>query len=185
MSRSWYIISVFTGHERKVESTIRTLLEKNEIDSNVITNVKVLEHEIKSEDDKKKPRKEIFMPGYVMLEMDLPQYGWKDPLAVLYKIQGVTGFVGCVSRKDHPIAITQDEAKKLLMQIGVMKADKLSYTRQSFSIGENVKITEGAFASFTGVIKDVSLEKEKLSVEVQIFGRATPVELSFSQAEKN
>ena len=119
-----------------------------------------------------------------MLEMDLPEIGWKDTCAKLYKIQGVTGFVGNVNRNNRPIPISADEAKNLLQKSGVIKGEKTVHVRQSFNIGDAVKITDGPFASFTGTIKEINLEKEKLSVEVQIFGRPTPVEVTFLQVEK-
>ena len=185
MSRSWYILHTYTGYEGKIERSIRSLLEKQEISSDVVLDVRVpVEELVEIKDGKKKTRNNKFLPGYIMLEMDLPEIGWKDTCAKLYKIQGVTGFVGCVSRNNRPIPITPDEAKNLLQKSGVIKGEKAVHVRQSFNVGDVVKITDGPFASFTGTIKDINLEKEKLSVEVQIFGRPTPVEVSFLQAEK-
>ena len=186
MSRNWYILHTYTGYEGKIERTIRSLLEKKEIDSNVILDVKVPVEEITetTKDGKKKTRKNNFLPGYVMIEMDLPEVGWKTTCSQLRRIQGVTGFVGNVSRNNRPIPITTDEAKNLLMKSGAIKGEKQVHVRQSFNVGDQVKITDGPFASFTGTIKEINVEKEKLSVEVQIFGRPTPVELSYLQAEK-
>ena len=184
MSRSWYILHTYTGYEGKIERTIRSLLEKNEIDSNVILDVKVpVEEIVEIKDGKKKSRTNKFLPGYIMLEMDLPEFGWKDTCAALRKIQGVTGFVG-TSTNVRPLPITNDEAKNLLMRSGAIKGDKQVRVRQSFNLGDTVKITEGPFASFNGVVKEIFTDKEKLNVEVQIFGRPTPVEVSFLQVEK-
>lgn len=184
MSRSWYILHTYTGYEGKIERTIRSLLEKNEIDSNVILDVKVpVEEIVEIKDGKKKSRTNKFLPGYIMLEMDLPEFGWKDTCAALRKIQGVTGFVG-TSPNVRPLPITNDEAKNLLMRSGAIKGDKQVRVRQSFALGDTVKITEGPFASFNGVVKEIFTDKEKLNVEVQIFGRPTPVEVSFLQVEK-
>ena len=184
MSRSWYILHTYTGYEGKIERTIRSLLEKNEIDSNVILDVKVpVEEIVEIKDGKKKSRTNKFLPGYIMLEMDLPEFGWKDTCAALRKIQGVTGFVG-TSPNVRPLPITNDEAKNLLMRSGAIKGDKQVRVRQSFNLGDTVKITEGPFASFNGVVKEIFTDKEKLNVEVQIFGRPTPVEVSFLQVEK-
>ena len=80
--------------------------------------------------------------------------------------------------------ITKDEAMNLLQKSGLIKGDKQVHVRQSFNIGDIVKISDGPFASFSGTVKEINLEREKLSVEVQIFGRPTPVEVSFLQAEK-
>lgn len=185
MSRNWYILNAYTGYEGKIERTIKSLLEKNEIDSNVVLDVKVPEEEVvEIKDGKKRTRKNKFLPGYIMLEMDLPEVGWKDTCAKLYRIQGVTGFVGNINRTTRPMPITKDEAMNLLQKAGVVKGDKQVHVRHSFNVGDVVKINDGPFASFTGTVKEINIEKEKMSVEVQIFGRPTPVEVSFLQAEK-
>jgi len=185
MSRCWYILHTYTGYEGKIERSIRSLIEKQEISSDVVLDVRVpMEEIVEIKDGKKKTRNNKFLPGYIMLEMDLPEIGWKDTCAKLYKIQGVTGFVGNVSRNNRPLPISADEAKNLLQKSGVIKGEKPVHVRQSFNVGDAVKITDGPFASFTGTIKEINLEKEKLSVEVQIFGRPTPVEVTFLQVEK-
>ncbi|MDD5929541.1 MAG: transcription termination/antitermination protein NusG [Spirochaetales bacterium] len=185
MSKSWYILHTYTGYENKIEKTIRSLLEKSEIDPNVISDVRVpVEELVEIKDGKKRTRMNKFLPGYIMLEMDLPELGWKDTCSKLYRIQGVTGFVGNVDRNKRPFPITADEAKNLLQKSGVIKGEKQVRVRQSFNVGDVIKINDGPFASFTGTIKEINLEREKLSVEVQIFGRPTPVEVNFLQAEK-
>ena len=184
MSRSWYILHTYTGYEGKIERTIRMLLDKNEIDPNVVLDVKVpVEEVVEIKDGKKRSRTNKFLPGYIMLEMDLPEFGWKDTCAALRRIQGVTGFVG-TSPNVRPMPITNDEAKNLLQKSGVIKGDKQVRVRQSFNLGDTVKITDGPFASFSGAVKELFADKEKLIVEVQIFGRPTPVEVSFLQVEK-
>lgn len=184
MSRNWYILHTYTGYEGKIERTIRSLLEKKEIDPNVILDVRVPVEEItENKDGKKKVRKNYFLPGYVMIEMDLPEVGWKTTCAQLRQIQGVTGFVG-TNPNVRPVHISTAEAKNLLQRSGVIKGEKTVYVRQAYNVGDMVKITDGAFASFSGTIKEINIEKEKLSVDVQIFGRPTPVEVTFSQVEK-
>lgn len=185
MSRSWYILHTFTGYESKIERTIRSLIEKGDIDSNVILDVKVpVEEIVEIKDGKRKVKNNKFLPSYIMLEMDLPEIGWKNTLAQLYRIQGVTGFVGNFNKNNRPFPIKNEEAKELLQKSGVIKGDKPVRVHQSYNVGDVVKITDGAFATFSGTIKEINEEKEKLSVEVQIFGRPTPVEVSFMQAEK-
>ncbi|MCQ2592883.1 MAG: transcription termination/antitermination protein NusG [Treponema sp.] len=185
MSRNWYILHTYTGYEAKIERTVRSLVESNDLDSNIILDIKVPVEEITEvKDGKKKVRKDYFLPGYVMVEMDLPELGWKDVCAKLYRIQGVTGFVGCVSRKDRPIPISSTEAKNLLQRSGAIKGEKPTLTRLSFSVGDTVKINDGPFVGFNGVVKEINLEKEKLTLEVQIFGRASPLEVGFTQVKK-
>ena len=184
MSRSWYILHTYTGYEGKIERSIKSLLETKEIDPNVVLDVKVpVEEVVEIKDGKKKVRNNKFLPGYIMLEMDVPETDWKSTCSQLRRIQGVTGFVG-TNPNVRPVPISNDEAKNLLLKSGVIKGEKQTRIRQSFNEGEQVKITEGPFASFTGTIKEISLEKEKLTLEVQIFGRPTPVEVNFLQVEK-
>ena len=184
MSRSWYILHTFTGYENKIERTIRALIEKQELDGNIVLDVKVpVEEVVEIKDGKKKIRKNKYLPGYLMLEMDLPELGWKDVCATLRRIQGVTGFVG-TNANVRPVPITSEEAKNLLMRSGAIKGEKQVRVRQVFNVGDVVKINEGPFAGFEGTVKEIFTDKEKLLVEVQIFGRATPVELNFLQVEK-
>ncbi len=184
MSKSWYILQTYTGYESKIERSIRLFLEKGELDSNIVTDVRVpIEEVVELKDGKKKVRKDKFLPGYLMLEMDLPEIGWKDTCNKIRHIQGATGFVG-TDPNVRPRPITTDEAKNLLMKAGVIKGEKTQRVKTSFTVGDKVKISDGPFASFTGTVKDVKADKEMLSVEVEIFGRPTPVELSFLQVEK-
>jgi len=184
MSRNWYILQTYTGYEGKVERVIKSLLEKNEIDSNVLLDVRVpLEEVVEIKDGKKKTRMNKFLPGYILLEMDLPEIGWKTTCSVLRKIQGAGGFVG-TDPNTRPRPISSEEAKNILQRSGVIKGDKTARVKQSYAVGDIVKINDGAFATFTGTVKEINIEKEKLTVEVQIFGRPTPVEVNFLQAEK-
>lgn len=184
MARSWYMLQVFVGHEAKIERVVRTLLEKKELDPAVVTDVKVpVEEIVEIKDGKKKTKYVNFMPGYLMVELDLPEMGWKTTCSGLRKVQGIMGFVG-TNPNERPRAISVSEAKNLLQKIGVIKSEKTVRIQQNFNIGDIVKITDGPFASFSGNIEEVSDEKEKLRVNVQIFGRATPVEVSMLQVEK-
>lgn len=185
MARNWYILQTYTGYEAKIERTIKNLVEKQDLDSNIVLDTCVPTEEVTEvkKDGKQKVRKEKFLPGYLLLEMDLPEIGWKDPCTIIRSIIGVNGFVG-TEPKDHPRPITADEAKAILQRSGRIKGEKPIHVQTVVSVGDNVKITEGAFATFTGTVDEVNVDKEKLRVIVQIFGRATSVELGFAQVEK-
>jgi transcription termination/antitermination factor NusG len=184
MSKSWYILHTYTGYEGKIERTIRTLLESKDIDPAVVTDVRVpVEELIEVKDGKQHSRKNKFLPGYIMLEMDLPELEWKKTCTAIRRIQGVTGFVG-TNPSDRPRPISADEAKNLLQKSGAIKGEKIVHIKQSFNVGDQVKITDGPFATFSGNVEEVNAEKDKLRVNVQIFGRATPVEVSLVQVEK-
>ena len=184
MSKGWYIVHTYTGYENKIEKTIRQKLEAGELDSAVITEVKVpVEEVVEIKDGKKKSRKNKFLPGYVMLEMDLPDIGWKAICSGIRSIQGVTGFVG-TNPNQRPRPISNDEARGILMKCGDIKGEKSVRVVQAYNVGDQVKINEGPFASFSGAIEEIYADKSKLRVMVQIFGRATPVEVDTTQVEK-
>lgn len=191
MARSWYILHTFTGYENKIEKQIRQLLEAKEIDPEVLTDVKLPLETVKEtktlKDGKQsvKEKKVNFMPGYMLLEMDIgfESASWRPVCNKLRRIQGVTGFVG-TNPNERPRAISEAEAKTMLQKMGVIKGGKPARVAQSFDVNDRVKITDGPFATFSGVIKEMMAEKEMLKVEVEIFGRPTPVELSFAQVEK-
>ncbi|MCQ2596625.1 MAG: transcription termination/antitermination protein NusG [Treponema sp.] len=197
MAKSWYILHTFTGYENKIEKTIRQYLDQRELDPEVVLEVHVPMETIEElkvgKDGKttKKSRKVNFMPGYLLLCLELTderetptsQPKWKEACAKLRRIKGVTGFVG-TNPNEKPRPISKAEADNLRQKMGLIKGGKPAHVKQSFNVDDEVKITDGPFATFTGVIKEVMIEKEMLKVEVQIFGRPTPVELSFLQAEK-
>lgn len=184
MAKGWYILHTYTGYESKIERTIKTLIDKKELDADVVTDIKVpMEEVVEIKDGKKRVRNDKFLPGYIMIELNLPEVGWKKTCAAIRKVQGVTGFVG-VGSNEYPRPISADEAKKLLQRTGVIKGEKQVKIKQIFSIGDQVKIIDGPFASFSGNIEEVNDEKDKLRVNVQIFGRETPVEVSILQVEK-
>ncbi|MCH5290184.1 MAG: transcription termination/antitermination factor NusG [Treponema sp.] len=184
MAKSWYILHTYNGYEAKIERTLRKLIETGDIDSSVVTDVKIpMEEVVEVRNGKKHVRSNKFLPGYIMLEMDLPQLGWKNTCSAIRRIQGVTGFVG-TNPSERPRPITNDEAKNLLQQSGEIKGEKTVRVKQQFDVGDRVKITDGPFATFSGTVEEVQAEKNKLRVNVQVFGRATPVEMDLLQVEK-
>jgi len=183
MAKGWYVLHTYSGHENKVEKFIRKLAEESPYDE-VVFDIKVPSEEVvEVKDGKRKVTNKKFLPGYILLEMDLPDFGWKAVCSQIRKIQGVTGFVGSMGGS-KPQPISPDEARQILQRTGEIKSDKTIKPRQSFSAGESVRIVEGPFDSFTGTIEEVNVEKGKLRVSVGIFGRSTPVEVDFLQVEK-
>ncbi|MDR1948035.1 MAG: transcription termination/antitermination protein NusG [Spirochaetaceae bacterium] len=184
MATGWYVLHTYSGYENKIEKTIRMMLEMGELDKEIVRDVKVPSEEVvEVRDGKKRTQTRKFLPGYILVEMDLPDLEWKASCSKIRKIQGVTGFVGTpADRKPQPL--TGDEARAILQKSGEIKGERPVRTRQSFSAGEQVKIIDGPFESFTGTIEDVNHEKNKLKVMVGIFGRNTPVEVDLLQVEK-
>jgi transcriptional antiterminator NusG len=186
MATGWYVLHTYSGYENKIEKTIRMMTEMGELDKEVVRDVKVPSEEITEvRDGKKRTQVRKFLPGYILIEMDLPneEQQWKLTCSKIKKIQGVTGFVGTpANRKPNPLS--GDEARSILQKSGEMKGERPVRARQSFAPGEQVKIIDGPFESFTGTIEDVNQEKNKLKVMVGIFGRNTPVEVDLLQVEK-
>ncbi len=183
MAKGWYVVHTYSGYENKVQKHIQKLVEDGTL-ANIVFTVKVPSEEVvEIKDGKKKISTKKFLPGYILVEMDLPEYEWKQACTAIRQIPGVTGFVGS-GRNQRPQPISSDEARAILQRAGEIKAEKVLKPKQTFSAGEMVRITDGPFQSFTGTIEEVNLEKGKLRVMVGIFGRSTPVELDYLQVEK-
>jgi len=184
MAKAWYVLHVYSGYENKIERTIRMLITHNDLSKDIVTDIKVPSEEVVDvKDGKKRSTSRKILPGYILVEMDLPENDWKASIATIRKITGVTGFVGATMH-NKPAPITGEEARSILQRAGEIKGDRPVRNRQTFTQGEQVKIIEGPFESFTGAIEEVNLEKSKLKVMVGIFGRATPVEVDILQVEK-
>jgi len=185
MAKGWYILHTYSGYEGKIERTIRMMIDNGDLDSSIVLDVKVpVEEVVEVKDGKKKTVTKKFLPSYIMVELDLPQIGWKDTCNKIRRIQGVTSFVGQTDSKKIPRPLSDSEAKALLQKAGEIKGEKQPRLKQSFEVGEQVKIIDGPFASFSGTIEEVNIEKNKLRVMVGIFGRNTPVEVDLLQVEK-
>lgn len=183
MAKAWYVLHVFSGYEQKIEKQIRIMVEDEGMEDTVLDIKVPSEQVVEVKNGKKKVTNKKFLPGYVLLEMDLPLHGWKAVCSKIRRIQGVTGFVGGDSNV-KPVPISSEEARSILQKAGEIKGDNALRPKQSYQIGETIKIIEGPFETFTGTVEDINLEKSKLKVMVGIFGRATPVELDFLQVEK-
>ena len=184
MAKGWFILHTYAGYEKKIEKEMRLRISNGELDSSVVLDVKIPEEEVvEIKDGKKRNTTRKILPSYILVEMDLPDTGWKDTCSAIRRINGVTGFVG-TAPNDRPHPISQEEARSIFQKTGEIKGDKASRIVQSFVVGETVKITGGAFASFTGTIEEINADRNKMRVMVEIFGRTTPVEVDLLQVEK-
>lgn len=194
MAKSWYIVSTYVGYENKVEETLRLKIESGEISSDVLTSVKVPVEDVVEfvkvknrktgvEEEKKRTKKVKILPGYILLELDLPEVGWKETCSVIRRVRGVSGFVG-TDPNVRPRPLSMSEARKLLQLAGELPGEKNVKIKQNYLVGDQVRINEGPFANFNGTVEEILAEKNKLRVLVQIFGRATSVEIEVNQVEK-
>lgn len=185
MARHWYTVHTYSGYEQKIEKLIRRMMETDANFATVCLDVKVpFETLIEVKDGVKKEVKHKVLPGYILVELDMPEDdSWKGYCSQIKRIQGVTGFLA-TSRLSKPIPLSEDEMNNILQRTGEMKAETKFRPKQNFNEGETIKVTEGPFSGFTGVIEEVNNEKSRIRVSVEIFGRPTPVEIEFTQAEK-
>ena len=171
----WYIIHAYSGFERKVreslESRIAAFGLQNRIGRIMIPTEPVTE----LRNGKKYTIERVFLPGYVLVEMELDNDLWH----VIKNTPRVTGFLGT---GDNPVALSEQEVSSILFRSDVSK-DKPSM-KVKFDKGEQVRINEGPFANFNGTVDDVNEDRQTLKVMVSIFGRSTPVEIEFSKVDK-
>jgi transcriptional antiterminator NusG len=172
----WYIIHAYSGFERKVKESLEGRVQafglQNKIGRVMIPTEPVTE----IVNGKKRTVERVFLPGYVLVEMDLDNDLWH----VIKNTPRVTGFLGT---GDKPVSLTEQEVSSILFRSDVSK-DK-PRMKIKFEKNESVRITEGPFANFNGVVDEVNEDRETLKVMVTIFGRSTPVELEFGKVEKS
>ncbi len=184
MAKGWYVVHTYSGYEQKIERILRKTMETDADFREVCTDVKVpFETVVEVKDGVKRDVKRKILPGYILVELDLPEHSWKTWCSLIKRIQGVTGFVSAMDGV-KPQPLTADEVKGIFQKTGDIKTEKVFKPKQTFSVGEQVRIVEGPFETFTGAIEEVNLEKARLRVSVGIFGRSTPVEVDFLQVEK-
>lgn len=175
MAKKWYVVHTYSGFEEKVktalEEKIKTLGKEDKFGEVIVPSEKVVEM-VKGV---KKTQSRRFFPGYILVNMELTDDTWH----IIKDVPKITGFVGGTK---SPPAISEDEVKKITRQMeegAVRPKPKVLFER-----GENIRVTDGPFTNFAGIVEEVKPEKGKLRVLVSIFGRQTPVELDFVQVEK-
>ncbi len=175
MEKKWYIVHTQSGSELKAKENLREIIKIKKVGEffdEILIPSEEVEELIKGE--KKKKSKKYF-PGYILVKMELTNETWH----VVKDTPKISGFVG---NAQNPTPLGEDEVKKITNQIseGVLKIKP----KEAFEKGENIRVIEGPFSNFNGIIEDVKPDKRKLKVLVSIFGRSTPVELDFTQVEK-
>jgi transcriptional antiterminator NusG len=171
----WYIIHSYSGFERKVKESLESRIQAFGLQEKIGRVLIPTEPVTEVRGGKKYTTERMFYPGYVLVEMDMDDHVWH----VVKSTPRVTGFVGT---GQQPTPLSEDEVNQIVYRVAEGK-DKPKL-KVKFEKGEQVRISDGAFASFTGVVDDVNEDRETLKVMVTIFGRATPVELEFGQVEK-
>lgn len=173
MDKNWYVIHTYSGYENKVKANLERRIESLGMEDKIFRVVVPMEQEVEIKDGKKKTSLKKVFPGYVLVEMVMTDESWY----VVRNTPGVTSFVGSGTK---PIPLQSHEVKGILKQMGITEPVKKS----DYVPGQNIRVISGPFENFIGVIEEVNLEKEKVKVLVSMFGRETPVELTFGQIEK-
>jgi transcriptional antiterminator NusG len=175
MASRWYVIHVYSGFEKKVAAAIREQAEQKSLSDHFEDILVPTEEVVEVKRGAKVSSERKIFPGYVLIKMDLDDETWH----LVKNTAKVTGFLG---GRGKPLPISDAEAARIIRQIEEgIERPKPSIT---FEIGEQVRVSDGPFTSFNGVVEEVDEEKSRVKVAVSIFGRATPVELEYSQVEK-
>ncbi len=175
MAHRWYVIHVFSGFERKVADSIEEQARQSHLSDEIEKVLVPMEEVVEMRRGEKVNAERKFFPGYVLVNMDMSDESWH----LVKNTQKVTGFLGS---RDRPTPITEAEANRIIHQVEEgIERPKPSVT---FDVGEQVRVSDGPFASFNGLVENVDEDKARLKVSVSIFGRSTPVDLEYSQVEK-
>ncbi|MCX4348640.1 MAG: transcription termination/antitermination protein NusG [Alphaproteobacteria bacterium] len=175
MAARWYVLHVYSGSEKKVAESIKEQAILKKMEDKILDAIVPTEDVVEVRKGSKVNSERKFFPGYILIKMEMSDESWH----VVMNTPKVTGFLGS---RNKPQPITEAEANRIMtqMQEGVQRPQ----TVVDYEVGEQVRVTDGPFASFIGLVEEVDLEKTRLKVSVSIFGRSTPVELEFNQVEK-
>ena len=167
--KQWYVIHTYSGYENKVKTDLEHRVKTMDKEDKIFRILVPVEEQSEYKDGKKKTTKKKIFPGYVLVEMVMSDDSWY----VVRNTRGVTGFVGPGSK---PVPLTDVEIDAL----GIMNAEVVS----NYEIGETIVVTSGAWKDTVGMIKEVNKQKQTLTINVELFGRETPVEIQFSEVKK-
>ena len=173
---NWYIVQAYSGFEKKVADSIKDVMVKSSMETN-LGEVLVPTHKVTEVKKGKRTQKQKkYFPGYILVKLDLN----KQIYHKIKNIQKVSGFLG---PEGKPVPVSENEVKKIMNQITETETNPSAGI--SFEIGEKVRVCDGPFASFSGLVEEIDEDKSRLKVSVSIFGRPTPFDLEYNQVENN
>ncbi len=175
--KKWYVIRAISGKEKKVKQYIESEIARLKLQDEVSQVLIPMEKIYQVKDGKKVSKERSYFPGYILIEANLTG----EIPHIIENTTGVIGFLG--SKGEPPAPLRTSEVNRILGKVDEL-ADSEEIIHNPYVVGESVKVTDGPFNSFSGIIEEVNEEKKKLKVMVKIFGRKTPLELSYMQVEK-
>ncbi|MDF3819088.1 transcription termination/antitermination protein NusG [Leptospira sp. 96542] len=177
LDKKWYVLQTYSGHENKVKTNIEKMVQQQKLEDQIFS-VKIPSMDVaEMKNGKKKVTKKKLMPGYVLVEMNMTD----DLRFKIQNLPSVSTFVGGKGKGPEPLSM--DEIKNLFSDVGSVESEEVARPRFLFKVGETLKIIDGPFANFSGLVDEIFPDKGRLRVRVEIFGRSTPVELDYLQVK--
>ena len=176
MTYRWYVVQAYSGREKQALHSLENRVERSDLKDKFGGMLVPVEEVVEMRDGKKRRSERRFFPGYILVQMEMNEDTWH----LVKKVPKVLGFIGGAGGRPEPIS--DDEAQAILQRIE--EGSDKPKPKILFEPGEVVRVREGPFTDFNGVVEEVNFEKSRLQVSVLIFGRSTPVELEFGQVEK-
>ena len=171
--KQWFVVHTYSGYEERVKKSLEQRIKSMDTESEISQIVIPTEEEIEVRNGQRRTVSKKILPGYVLVQMKMSDQSW----GMVRNTPGVTGFVGSGNK---PVPLQEEEVNRVLKQMEA-EAPKV---KVGFRKGQSVRVTDGPFIDFMGVVDDISMEKGKVKVLLSLFGRETPVELDFLQVEK-
>ena len=175
MALQWYVVHAYSNYEARVRDSLLERIKLNNLDDKFGEILVPTEEVVEIKNGEKRKTERKFFPGYVLVQMEMDEETWH----FVKQVPKVLGFIGGTS--DRPMPITKKEADRILQRLEDSDAPK---PKTLFEVGEVVRVIDGPFADFNGVVEELDYEKNRIKVSVLIFGRSTPVDLEFGQVEK-
>mgnify|MGYP000605778183 CR=1 FL=1 len=176
MEHQWYVLQVFSNFEHKVQRTLTDRIEITGLQSEITDVVVPIEEVVELKGGEKKTTERKFFPGYILVQMLLEDDSWQ----LVQSTPRVSGFVG--GTRDKPLPISEEDVNNIINRIEV--GEDAPAPKTLYEPGEVIRVCDGPFNDFNGVVENVDYERNMVKVSVQILGRATPVDLDFMQSEK-
>ena len=176
MDKQWYVVNTYSGHENKVKEKLDMRINSMDMQQHIFRVVVPEQKEIEVKDGVKKEKIKKLFPGYILVEMDMSDEAWY----IVRNTPGVTGFIGSSGKGAKPVPLMPYEVDKVLNSMGLSRLE----IGNELNVDDKIKIIEGPFKGMYGKVQELDLEKQKLTVLIDLFGQETPVDVELVQIEK-